>query len=241
MSSRPRRDHPTTASIDNRLIAVLPRAGRTRLIAAGKLVRLVPAEVLCERSMRIRAVYFPVDGSIADVATADGCAVMGVRLVGNEGMCGVALALGVDTSTTRTVVQGEGSALRVGAAAFRRELQRNPTLRRVLNRYAFVLLAQIAQTAGCIGLHVVEQRLARWLLMSHDRAHTDTFSVTHLFLAAMLGVRRAGVTQAAGALQRRHLIRYTRGRVHIVSRRGLEAAACRCYRTDRETWQRLLG
>ncbi|HEU0197669.1 MAG TPA: helix-turn-helix domain-containing protein [Nevskiaceae bacterium] len=162
-------------------------------------------------------------------------------MIGNEGMCDVALALGVDTSATRAIVQGQGSALPVGAAAFRHELQRSRTLRRVLKRYAFVLLAQIAQTAGCIGSHVVEQRLARWLLMSHDRAHTDTFNVTHAFLATILGVRRAGVMQAAGLLQRRHLIRYTRGRVHIVSRRGLEVAACRCYRTDRETWQRLLG
>lgn len=156
-------------------------------------------------------------------------------------MCGIAVALGVDVSANRAVVQGAGLALRIEAAAFRRELQRSFALRRTLHRYAVVLLTQLAQTASRIGLHVVEQRLARWLLMSHDRAHVDTFSVIHAFLAGMLGVRREGVTQAAGTLPRKKLIRYARGSVHISNRRGLEAAACRCYRSDRDSWQRLLG
>lgn len=245
MSSLPRRAIANIAlvatPIDNRLIAALPRAARTRLLAAGKRVELVFAKVLYQPGARIRHVYFPIDGFISDVAAVDGHATLEVGLIGSEGMCGIDVALGVDVSANRAVVQGAGFALRIEAAVFRRELQRSPALRRILHRYAVVLLTQLAQTASCIGLHVVEQRLARWLLMSHDRAHADTFSVTHAFLAGMLGVRREGVTQAAGALQRKKLIRYARGSVHISNRRGLEAAACRCYRSDCDTWQRLLG
>ena len=225
----------------NRLIAALPRTGRVRLSAAGKAVELAFAEILYEPGARIRHVYFPIDGFISDVAAVDGHTALEVGLIGSEGMCGIAVALGVDVSANRAVVQGAGFALRIGAAAFRRELERSPALRRILDRYAVVLLTQLAQTAGCIGTHVIEQRLARWLLMSHDRAHADTFSVTHAFLGGMLGVRRVGVTQAAGTLQRKKLIRYARGQVHISNRRGLEAAACRCYHCDRDTWRRLLG
>ncbi len=156
-------------------------------------------------------------------------------------MCGIALALGVNVSANRAVVQGAGTALRIGAANFRRELKRSVALRSLLNRYVSVLLIQLAQTASCISAHLVKQRLARWLLMSHDRAHADTFSVTHAFLAGMLGVRRVGVTEAAGALQSRQLIRYARGRVKIVDRHGLEAAACGCYAIDRDTYRQVLG
>jgi CRP-like cAMP-binding protein len=225
----------------NRLLAALPRADRVHLLAAGKPVELVFAEILYEPGARIRYVYFPLDGFISDVVTIDGQAALEVGLIGNEGMCGIALALGVDVSANRAVVQGAGSALRIGVAAFRRELEHSRALRRLLNRYASVLLAQLAQTASCISLHFVEQRLARWLLMSHDRAHSDTFSVTHAFLAGMLGVRRVGVTEAAGALQEKMLIHYARGKVRIANRRGLEAAACGCYSSDRDTYRRLLG
>jgi CRP-like cAMP-binding protein len=223
------------------LLAALPQAERARLLAAGEPVELVFAETLYAPGARIRHVYFPLDGFISDITATDGHAALEVGLIGNEGMCGIALALGVDVSAHRAVVQGTGTALRIGAVSFRRELRRSVALRSLLNRYVSVLLTQLAQTAICISSHLVEQRLARWLLMSHDRAHTDTFSVTHAFLASMLGVRRVGVTEAAGALQRKKLIRYARGRVEIVNRRGLEAAACGCYATDRDTYQRLLG
>lgn len=232
---------PTPTLHENRLVAALPRADRARVLAACKRVELEFAAVMHQPGDRIRYVYFPLDGFISDIAAVDGRAGLEVGLIGSEGMCGITLALGVAVSANRAVVQGPGSALRLGAAAFRRELHHSPALRRILDRYVVVLLAQLAQSAGCIGSHVVEQRLARWLLMSHDRAHADAFSVTHAFLASMLGVRREGVTQAAGALQRRKLIRYARGRVEILDRRGLEAAACGCYRIDRATYRRLLG
>jgi len=225
----------------NRLLAALPRAERARLTAVGKPAELVFGEVLCEPGARLRHVYFPGEGFISDIAAAGDHAMLEVGLIGSEGMHGIAVALGVNVSAQRSLVQGAGSALRVRAAAFRRELERSPALRRILDRYAFVLMTQLAQNALCISVHRVEQRLARWLLMSHDRAHADAFYVTHAFLANMLGVRRVGVTEAAGVLQRKKLIRYARGRVEVVNRRGLEAAACRCYRADRETWRRLLG
>lgn len=225
----------------NCLLMALPRVDRTRLLAAGRPVELVFAETLYEPGARIRHVYFPLDGFISDIIQTNGHAALEVGLIGSEGMCGVALALGVNVSANRAVVQGAGTALRIGAAAFRRELVRSRALQKLMGRYVSVLMTQLAQTASCISWHVVEQRLARWMLMSQDRAHADAFNVTHAFLAGMLGVRRVGVTEAAGTLQRKKLIRYARGRVEIVNRRGLEAAACSCYRIDRATWQRLLG
>ena len=232
---------PADKSSANQLIAALPRADRNRLLAACKPVDLTLGDVLHQPGTRIRHAYFPTASFISDITPINGDSGLEVGLVGSEGMCGIALTLGVDTSAHQSLVQGAGPALRIGTAAFRRERAQSPAMRHLLERYAFVLMTQLAQAAVCISSHVVEQRLARWLLMSHDRAHADIFDVTHAFLAKMLAVRRVGVTTAAGTLQKRKLIRYARGRMEIVNRRGLEAAACACYRIDRATYQRHLG
>jgi len=154
---------------------------------------------------------------------------------------GIALALGIDESPLHALVQGAGPALRLSANAFRRECAARPAFQRAINRYLYVLMSQLAQSAACTRFHLIEARLARWLLMTQDRAHSDTFSVTHEFLAWMLGVRRVGVTGAASALQRRQLITYGRGVVKVLDRAGLEAASCPCYRVNKSVYDGVLG
>lgn len=159
-------------------------------------------------------------------------------MIGNEGMLGATLALGIDTFPMRGVVQGSGTAMRVEVSQFRRELQQNPALKQALERYLYVLIEQLAQNASCNSFHEVRPRLARWLLMTHDRVEGDCFKLTHLFLAGMLGVRRSAVTIAAGELQERRLISYSRGQIRVLNRRGLEAASCECYATSVRAYDR---
>ncbi len=232
---------PQRTPVVNHLLESLPPGERRTMLAGCEMVELAFADVLCSPGETFRSVHFPIGGFISLIMPIDDSAALEVGLVGNEGMLGIPLALGVDVSPLRAVVQGAGPALRMDAAIFRRELGRSPALRRKLDQYVFVQLSQLAQTAACTRFHVVEARLARWLLMTQDRARASTFHITQEFLAYMLGVRRVGITKAASSLQGRQLIHYSRGNITVLDRRGLKAAACGCYKADLDSYDRMLG
>jgi CRP-like cAMP-binding protein len=224
----------------NRLIELLPRRDRLRLLAQCEQVELVLASVLCEAQAPARHAYFPTAGFISLVALSDGNAGLEVGMVGAEGMLGAALSLGVARSPQRALVQGQGSAWRIGGKSLAAELADSAALRSVLARYVYVLMSQLTTSATCLRFHEIGPRLARWLLMSQDRARADRFRVTHEFLAYMLGVRRVGITAAAGDLQRAGLIEYRRGDLTVLDRRGLRAVACNCYAADRAGYRDIL-
>jgi CRP-like cAMP-binding protein len=228
------------ATAENHLIALLPRKDRLHLLTLCEPVQLEPSDILCERDKPTRHVYFPTDGFISLVTDIDSHPGLEVGLVGREGMLGTQLALGMLISPLHALVLGSGAAWRIESGAFLGELARSAALQHSMNRYIYVLMAQLAASNTCLRFHQIGPRLARWLLMSQDRAHSDSFHVTHETLALMLGVRRVGITMAAGALQRSRLIDYHRGNMTVLDRKGLETAACSCYAADRQAYDKLL-
>ncbi len=219
---------------ENNLIAALTARERATVLAALEPVELVFADVLYEPGQPIHHVYFPGNALVSLLTLVDGHLELEVGLVGCEGMVGLPVVLGHDKSYVRALVQGGGRALRMATAPFRRLCRESPGLQKQMLLFAQSLIAQISQTAACNRFHVVDQRLARWLLMTRDRVKSDQFGMTHEFLAHMLGVRRVGVTRSAHALQQEGLISYTRGQITITDAAGLEAASCTCYRVIRD-------
>lgn len=217
-------------SFANQLIEKLPRRERQRLLARGEPLELSPGSVLCEIDQPLAHAHFPTFGFISLVVVLPGHPPLAMGLVGSEGMLGSNLLLGVECPTMRATVLGAGSSLRVSAADLNSLIADSPVLARCLGRYIHVASSQLARLAGCTHFHEIEPRLARWLLMSHDRSPSDDLHLTHELLADVLGVRRSGVTIAARALQQRGLLRYRRGEIRILDRAGLEAASCSCYR-----------
>jgi CRP-like cAMP-binding protein len=227
--------------VDNVLLTGLSPAARRRLTGDRPPVDLTVSEILAQADKPVGHAYFPIDGFISLIAPSGGRRQLEIGLVGSEGMVGVQLLLGENLSPLRAMVQGTGRAWRVDATALQKELAVNPALRTLLNRYLFVFLAQLMNTGTCMRFHMIESRLARWLLMTRDRADSSHFHVTHEFLALMLGVRRVGVTRAASTLQRLGLIRYHRGDISLLDVRGLQRTACSCYAGDRKIYARSLG
>jgi CRP-like cAMP-binding protein len=225
----------------NRLLAAIPTEELGHLTPHLEPVPLVFRETLFEAGERTEFIYFPLSGMISLVASTKNGSFIEVGIIGKEGMTGVPVVLGDDISSLLGVVQAPGSALKLSATILREELHRNGELRSVLLRYSRFALAQATQSAVCNRLHSLDQRCARWLLGIRDRVGTDTFPITHEFLAYMLGVRRAGVTVAAKALQQAGLIRYTRGQLTILDASGLEASACECNRVLEKELARMLG
>jgi CRP-like cAMP-binding protein len=228
----------TGKRVANQVLAALSPRDYRRLENRFEPVKLGFGQVLYEPGRAIRHVYFPLDCLISLLTAVDGHRTLEVGMVGNEGMAGMPFILGMGISGVRAIVQGEGNALRMGAAPFRNEFKRNAPLQQALYRYTYALMAQISQTAACNRFHEADVRLARWLLMTRDRVRSDDFPLTHEFLAHMLGLRREGVTEAASTLKRRKLITYARGNIRIVDAEGLKAASCSCYQTVKSVYER---
>jgi CRP-like cAMP-binding protein len=218
------------ASAENRLLASLPSKDYAQLASGLEPVTITYGEVLHEPGEPMREVYFPGNCLVSLLTPVDGLRALEVGLVGREGMIGASLASGASKSSVRALVQGTGTAMKMNAKRFLREFRSSQALQRALLQFNDRLMVQISQTAACNRFHLVEERLARSLLMTAERMHSTEFHLTHEFLAAMLGVRRVGVTVAATALQRRGFIRYRRGNIAILDQQGLETACCPCYR-----------
>jgi CRP-like cAMP-binding protein len=228
-------------SVANRLLAALSKKDYQNLLTGLEPVKLTFGDILFEPGDNIRHVYFPTSGIVSLLSTVGEGEHVEVGIVGNEGMVGLPAFMGVSKSRTRALVQGEGHALRLNVAELRKELSNGSALHKLLHRYTHSLMTQISQSAACNRFHQVNQRLARWLIMTHDRIEGDEFRLTQEFLSHMLGVRREGVTLAAGALQKQKLISYSRGQIKILDRAGLEATSCKCYEVVKDEYDNFLA
>lgn len=229
---------PQMILVTNRLLDHLSPKLQSELLAIGELVELQAGEVLCETHDNFTHVYFPLTAFISMLGEISGHPAMEMSLIGNEGMVGTTLGLGIKTAPQQAVVQGSGTALRMSLNRFQGLMRANPPLTTLLGRYLYVLIVQMTQATACISFHPVETRLTRWLLMTHDRAHADHFHITHQLLADLLGVQRSAVTIAAGLLQDKGLISYSRGDIKVLDRKGLERNCCECYSALTSAYQR---
>lgn len=226
---------------ENQLLAALPRKERERLLPDLEHTPLAVREVIYEADGHIRYVYFPTSGVISLLCTTGEGASIEVGAVGKEGMAGVPVFLGVDASLTRAVVQVAGEAVRMRAKAFREAAGRGGPFHDLLHRYTYALMTQLSLSIACNRFHSVENRLARWLLMMHDREPTDEFKFTQEFIARMVGTRRPHVSTAVGNLQAAGLLRNGRGSIHVLDWRGLEGVSCGCYLAAKKRFASLLG
>ena len=236
----PRRTDRAPSDQPNRFLAALPRESFARLEPELETVEMRAKVVLWEPDTPIRSVYFPNTCVMSIIVPLQGDVAVEAGTVGREGFLGVPILLGGDTTSTQAICQVSGMTGRLPASVFRRAIDEDALLRRFCLQYAQALLEQTSQSVACNGRHDLAERCARWLLMTQDRVDGDEFHLTHEFLAFMLGVRRATVTVAAAILQRAGLIKYSRGRVRILDRAGLEEASCECYDVVRRKYEKLL-
>lgn len=227
--------------VKNRLLAALPQEEYERLRPHLELVSFDLGDVIYESGERLDHVYFPTTAIISLLYLMEDGSSAEMGLAGNEGMVGIALFMGGGTMPNRAVVQSAGEAVSLKAKVLQAEFALGSRFQQLLLRYTQALITQISQTAVCNRLHSVEQQLSRWLLLSHDRVDADELIMTQELIADMLGVRREGVTVAAGRLQDDGAISYVRGRIQILDRLKLEAIACECYKVVRDEFARLLG
>ncbi|HUQ30941.1 MAG TPA: Crp/Fnr family transcriptional regulator [Pyrinomonadaceae bacterium] len=236
MSSR-KRNEP----VSNRLLAALPKKEYQQLLPKLEEVSLTLGDILYEPGDSIQHVYFPNNSIISLLAPVGDKEVLEVGLVGNDGMVGLSVFMGVAQTRNRGLVQGSGTAMRMKSAALRKAVSNGGNLSKLLNLYTHSLLTQVSQSAACNRFHKINARLARWLLMTHDRVEGDEFYLTQEFISHMLGVRRELVTLSAGSLQKQKLISYNRGRINILNRAALEAVSCKCYRVVKEEYDNFLS
>lgn len=226
--------------LKNCILAALPAAEWARIQAHLELVPMPLGHVLYESGMPLQHVYFPTNCIVSLIYVMEDGHSAEIAIVGNEGMVGVALFMGGDTTPSRAIVQSSGHAYRVHSSTLKDEFHKAGPLQRLLLRYAQALITQMAQTAVCNRHHSVEQQLCRWLLLSLDRLDSNELVMTQELIANMLGVRREGVTESAGKLQQLGLIKYSRGRIKVMDRPGLERHACECYAVVKAEFDRLL-
>ena len=232
--------HTAQVPETNGLLAVLPAAERERLYPNLQPISMALGEVVYESGSRQDYVYFPTTSIVSLLYVMEDGASAEIAVVGNEGMVGVSLFMGGETTPSRAIVQSAGSAYRLPGHLMKEEFVRGGAMQHLLLRYTQALLTQMAQTAVCNRHHSVDQQLCRWLLLSLDRLPSNKLTMTQELIANMLGVRREGVTEAAGKLQSAGLIQYSRGRITVVDRPGLEARACECYDVVKRESDRLL-
>jgi CRP-like cAMP-binding protein len=234
-------DADMPAPTKNRLLAKLPPEEYERILPHLGHVSFSLGQVVYESGGQMDHIYFPTTAIVSLLYTMENGSSAEMGMAGNEGLVGVALFMGGNTMPNRAVVQSAGCAVRMRAKVLQDEFALGATFQRLLLRYTQALLTQMSQTAVCNRLHAIEQQLCRWLLLSRDRLDSDELVMTQELIANMLGVRREGVTAAAGRLQEQGLISYVRGRIRILDRPGLEAVVCECYRGVKDEYERLLG
>ena len=225
----------------NQILKALPDAEREHLFPHLKHVELPFGMVLYESGAVLRHIYFPVDSIVSLLYVLDSGVSAEIAVVGNEGAVGVSLFMGGETTPSRAVVQSAGSAYRLTGVRLKQEFDRHGQLLHALLRYTQSLITQMAQTAVCNRHHALDQQLCRWLLLSLDRLDSNELRVTQELIANMIGVRREGVTEAAGRLQKLGVIRYSRGRITVLDRARLEALSCECYAVVKAETDRLMG